>query len=179
LFIATVISLCKENSFDTENDYFYQKIKKMEQTFDITITSRKIVSQILENYTLEQLNTIPQGFSNNLIWNIGHIVVVQQMLVYKLSGLPMMVSEELVEKYKKGTRPQQDATQADVDEIKALLFATIHQTKIDFENAIFKDYTELTTSVGFHIKSAKAAITFNSFHEGLHIGIIMSIRKFV
>jgi DinB superfamily len=158
---------------------FIKKIKKMEQIFDITITSRKIVSQFLENYTLEQLNAIPEGFSNNLIWNIGHIVVVQQMLVYKLSNLPMMVSEELVEKYKKGTRPLQDATQADVDEIKALLFATIHQTKTDFENTIFKDYTEFTTAVGFHIKSAKDAITFNSFHEGLHIGIMMSIRKFV
>jgi hypothetical protein len=29
-----------------------------------------------------------EGYSNNLIWNIAHIIVVQQMLVYKLSGLP-------------------------------------------------------------------------------------------
>jgi hypothetical protein len=31
----------------------------------------------------EQLNTIPEGYNNNLIWNIAHIIVVQQMLVYK------------------------------------------------------------------------------------------------
>jgi hypothetical protein len=35
--------------------------------------------------TLEQLNKIPEGYNNNLIWNIAHVVVVQQMLVYKLS----------------------------------------------------------------------------------------------
>jgi hypothetical protein len=47
----------------------------------------------------------------------AHIIVVQQMLVYKLSGLPMKISDTLVEKYKKGTKPEQDATQAEVDEI--------------------------------------------------------------
>jgi hypothetical protein len=72
----------------------------MQQTLDITRTSRTIVSQMLAGYTLDQLNTIPEGYSNNLIWNIAHIIVVQQMLVYK-SGLPMMISDEMVEKYKK------------------------------------------------------------------------------
>jgi len=86
-----------------ENEYFYKKFKKMQHTFEITNTSRKILFQFLEKYTVEQLNKIPEGFSNNLIWNIGHIVVVQQMLVYKLSGLPMMISDEMVNAYKKLT----------------------------------------------------------------------------
>ncbi|MFB0910652.1 MAG: DinB family protein, partial [Flavobacterium sp.] len=77
----------------------------MRQTLDITRTSRTIVSQMLAGHTLDQLNTIPEGYNNNLIWNIAHIIVVQQMLVYKLSGLPMMISDEMVEKYKKGTKP--------------------------------------------------------------------------
>ena len=70
----------------------------MHQVFEITRLSRKIIAEYLEHYTLEQLNKVPEGFNNNLIWNIGHIVVVQQMLVYNLSGLPMMVSQEMVEK---------------------------------------------------------------------------------
>jgi formate dehydrogenase maturation protein FdhE len=157
---------------------FIKKLK-MEQTFDITRTSRKVLSQFLEGYTLQQLNAIPEGYANNLIWNIGHIVVVQQMLVYKLSGLPMMISDEMVEKYKKGTKPELDATQADVDEIKSLLFETINQTKADFNSEIFKNFAEYTTSPGFVLKDAKDAMAFNYFHEGLHIGIMMSIRKFI
>jgi len=43
--------------------------------------------EYFDNYTLEQLNKIPEGFSNNLIWNIGHIIVTQQVLIYKLSNL--------------------------------------------------------------------------------------------
>jgi hypothetical protein len=54
---------------------------------------------VLSGYNLDQLNTIPEGFNNNLIWNIGHIIV-SQLLVINF-GLPMMVSDELVEKYKR------------------------------------------------------------------------------
>jgi hypothetical protein len=151
----------------------------MEQTLDVNTTSRTMVSKFLENYTLDQLNKIPEGFSNNLIWNIAHIIVTQQLLVYKLSGLPVMVSEEMIEKYKKGTNPKQEATQAEVDEIKTLLFKTIEKTKEDYNNEIFKNYLEYPTSTGFVLKSAEDAMTFNNFHEGLHIGIMMRIRKFI
>jgi hypothetical protein len=151
----------------------------MNQTLNVNTASRNMISKILENHTLEQLNKIPTGFSNNLIWNIGHIVVTQQLLIYKLSGLPMMVSNELVEKYKKGTMPEQDATQAEVDEIKSLMFITIEKTKEDFENGIFKNFQEYPTSTGFILKDVLDAIALNNFHEGLHLGVMMSLRKLV
>lgn len=151
----------------------------MNQLFTITETSRTMVSKILENHSLEQLNKIPDGFSNNLIWNIAHVVVTQQLLVYKLSGLPMMVSDGIIEKYKKGTKPEQAATQSEVDEIKSLLFATIEKTKEDYTNGIFKNFDEYPTSTGFILNTVEDAMAFNNFHEGLHIGILMSLRKFV
>jgi hypothetical protein len=151
----------------------------MTHTFDINLSSRNILLRFLENHTLEQLNTIPEGFSNNLIWNITHIVVVQQMLVYNLSGLPMMVPAEMVERYKKGTKPEHHATQAEVDEIKGLLFSTLEKTKTDFADAVFKNYTEFTTMSGYHILNAKSAMEFNNYHEAVHTGIMMQIRKFL
>lgn len=151
----------------------------MEQTFDVSTTSRNMISKFLEGYTLEQLNTIPVGFSNNLIWNIGHVIVTQQLLVYKLSGLPMMISDEMIEKYKKGTKPEHIATQTEVDEMKSLLFETINQTKVDFDSKIFNNYNEYPTSTGFILKGIEGALVFNNFHEGLHIGLMMNIRKFI
>ena len=138
-----------------------------------------MLSTFLENYSLEQLNKIPEGFSNNLIWNIGHIVVVQQMLVYKLSGLPMMVSDEMVEKYKRGTKPEGFVTQEEVDEIQSLLFETINRTKGDFNSKVFKNYQEFTSMSGFTIKNAEDALSFNYYHEAVHTGMMMSIKKFV
>ena len=157
----------------------FQIAQKMHKTFGVTRTSRKVLSQFIENFTLDQLNAIPDGFNNNLIWNIAHIVVTQQRLVYKFSGLPMRISEEIFEKYKGGTKPNGAVSQAEVEEIKSLLFETIDQTEADFNSAIFKNYQEYTTSIGLTITSIEDAISFNNHHEALHTGVMMSIRKFI
>lgn len=151
----------------------------MIHSFEINRTSRKMIAPFFENYSLEQLNKIPEGFSNNLIWNLGHIVVTQQLLVYKLSGLPMMVSDTMVDKYRKGSKVEQFIEQDEVNEIKALLFTTLDKTEADFKKKLFQNYNEYPTSTGFVLKSAESAINFNNFHEGLHIGIMMSIRKLI
>lgn len=149
----------------------------MHQKFELNRTSRKMIAAFLENYTLEQLNQIPSGFSNNLIWNIAHVVVTQQIVVYKLSGLPMLVSDELVEKYKKGTKPEQPATQAEVDELRTLLFDIIDQTQADYGSGIFTNYENYPTSTGYVLHSVEQAMDFNNFHEGIHLGVMLSIRK--
>ena len=112
----------------------------MDATFRIWETSRGLYKNFLDNYSLEQLNTIPAGMSNNLIWNLGHVVVSQQKLVYALSGLLMHISDSLFEKYQNGSRPDGKTTQAEVDEIKKLLLEMVEKTKADFKAGIFKEF---------------------------------------
>ena len=151
----------------------------MKETFEITETSRRLLQHLIEPLNLAQLNKIPEGFNNNIIWNVGHIIVVQQMLVYNLSNLPMQVSADLVSKYKKGTRPTEPATEEDVTQLKELLFSTIVQTQMDFDNAVFQNFMEYKVMTGFVIKNAEDAIAFNYYHEALHTGVIMSLKKLV
>ncbi|WP_396165556.1 DinB family protein [Flavobacterium sp.] len=151
----------------------------METSFNINQTSRTVLRNFLENHSLEQLNAIPEGFSNNLIWNIGHCIVVQQMLVYKLSDLPMMIYDEMADKYKRGSKPEHSVSQIEVNEMKALLFSTLEKTKKDFSEKLFQNYNEFTSMSGFTMKSATDAIEFNNYHEALHLGIMMQIRKFI
>lgn len=151
----------------------------MEATFKIWETSRVIYAKFLENYTLEQLNTIPKGFSNNLIWNLGHIIVSQQGLVYRLSGLPINVSDEMMNAYKNGSKPTGTTTKEEFDELKLLLFSLIEQTKSDYYDGKFVFYSEYTTGTGFNLTSTKEALEFNNYHEALHLGFMMNIRKFI
>lgn len=149
----------------------------MNTQLDITLQTRKILYKILKNTPREQLLKIPDGFRNNIWWNIAHVVVTQQLLVYKLSGLPIKVSQELVDKYKKGTVPDGTATDDEIDEILGFLFSTVEWTIEDFENGLFKKFNEYPTSAGVTLKNVDDAITFNLFHEGLHLGAILSLRK--
>lgn len=151
----------------------------MKTTFKITRTSREIYKSWLEKYTPHQLNKIPEGFSNNLIWNIGHIMVSQQLLVYAGSNRPMMVSEELINKYRRGTKPEHDASPEEIEEIKNLLLTTIEKTEDDYKSGLFTTYNERTSELGFLLSSTEDAITFNNYHEAMHLGIMMQIRKFI
>ena len=151
----------------------------MEATFKIWETNRHIYKTFLENYSLEQLNKIPTGFSNNLIWNLGHIIVSQQGLVYRLSGLPMNITTEMMDTYKNGSKPTGTTTQAELDELKTLLFSLIEKTKKDYAAGKFTSYNEYTTGTGFHLASTKEAMEFNNYHEAMHLGFMINIRKFV
>jgi hypothetical protein len=151
----------------------------MSSVFKVQKTIREILLKILDNHSLEQLNKIPAGYSNNLIWNVAHCISAQQVLVYKLSGLPMLVSDEFIDKYKKGTKPEGDVSQAEVDEIRGLLFSTLDKTEKDVNDGIFLNYTTYLTSMGFELTNVQDALDFVNYHEGIHTGIIMSIRKFV
>jgi hypothetical protein len=151
----------------------------MESAFKTWKTSRNIYRSFFDRYSLEQLNKIPEGFNNNLIWNIGHVIVVQQLLIYRGSGLPMNISKELVGLYKPGTSPLGAVTHAQADELRGLLISLVDKTEADFRNNLFTDYTGLTTTTGFHLASLEDALVFNNYHEGLHLGYMMSIRRFV
>lgn len=150
----------------------------MHFTLDILPNTRKTFSRIIENTSLEDLNRTPKGFNNNIIWNIGHIVVTQQLLAYKLSGLPIMVSDELVGKYRKDTKPEGAITQEELDEIKALLFSTIEKTKADYSNGLFKNYQEYTVSTtGNTLTNIDEAFQFIILHEGMHLGYVMALLR--
>ena len=149
----------------------------MEWAFDITIKNRKLLKSFIENLTLEELNKIPDGFNNNIIWNIAHVIVTQQSLVYSLSGLPTVVSKDMVERYRKGTKPEGNLSQAEVDAIKNLLFSTIEKTKEDYNAKLFQSFNEYTVTTKSTIRNVEEAIEFNNFHEGIHLGYILALRK--
>jgi len=150
----------------------------MHFTLEVLTNTRKFFNKFLENMSLDDLNAIPKGFNNNIIWNIGHILVTQQLLAYKLSGLPMMVSESLIAKYMKDTKPEDDVSQTEVDEIKELLFATIEKTKADYNNNAFNNFNTYTVSTtGNTLTNIDESFEFILFHEGMHLGYIMALSR--
>ena len=92
----------------------------MHFTLEVLTNTRKFLKNILDNHSLEAFYKIPPGFNNNILWNIGHVVVTQQLLAYKLSGLPMIVSKSLISKYMIYTKHKGDFEQLEVIDIKTL-----------------------------------------------------------
>ncbi|MEG3656403.1 DinB family protein [Arenibacter palladensis] len=151
----------------------------LENAFDVTLQNRKRLYKFLKETPKEILLQIPQGFRNNIWWNIAHVVVTQQLLVYKLSGQAMKVNEALVEKFKKGTVPDGTATEVEIKQVADLLLPTVAWMQEDYGKGLFDGYTEYTTSANVTLSSVEDAIIFNVYHEGLHLGAILSLMKVV
>ena len=149
----------------------------MDFTFDIALKTRTIFYKTLETLTLDQLNVKPKGFNNTIFWNIKHVVITQQLIIYRFSELPVLVTETEIETYKKGTIPQCKATIEDIELLKHQLFSTLEQTKEDYQKGLFKKYTEYTVSTKSILTSIDEALAFNNFHEGIHFGYILAMKK--
>ena len=149
----------------------------MEKLFNIALQNRKILRSILTRLPVEMLAKIPGGYRNNIWWNMVHTVVTQQLLIYGLSGLPTLVNEEWIAQYRKGTAPEIDPTQEDIKALLECLISTVERAEQDYQNGIFKEFKEYTTSNKVTLTSIEDAISFNAFHEGLHLGVILSQLK--
>lgn len=151
----------------------------MKEQFDVLRKSRELVVKELEGLTLDQIHKTPEGFKNNIAWNVAHLVVTQQLLHYGLSGLDCLCPDELIETHRKGTSPTKIFTQEEFDEVLELLVGLPNTLEEDYKAGIFENYKEYPTSTGFVLTSIQNAIAFNNFHEGIHYGIIRSIKKFL
>lgn len=151
----------------------------MKTQFDILRKVRELVLRFIDGLTIEQLHTIPEGFRNNIAWNVVHLVVTQQLLHYRMSGKECLISDELINLYRKGTVPTKVMTQQEFDEALELFKSLPDTLEEDYNNGLFTQYKEYPTSTGFVLDSIDTAISFNTMHESMHLGIIMSLKKLV
>lgn len=150
----------------------------MDFTFQVFNNTRTIFSKIIDTHSLEDLNNIPKGFNNNIIWNIAHIIVSEQLLVYKLSGLKPLVSDDIINTYRKDTKPSTAVTQDEINQIKELLFTTISKTNEDYQKGVFKAFNSYTVSTtGNTLNNVEEALQFAVIHEALHYGYILALLK--
>lgn len=161
----------------SQNLSTFIQIYSMDWALSITTKNRIILERFLKELSLEQLNKVPTGFNNNIIWNIAHTVVTQQLLVYSLSGLEPIVPKVMIDKYRKGTKPEGYVTHEEVDIVNGFLFSTIDQTYSDLAANKFKEYQVYTVTTKSTLTNVEEAIEFNNFHEGLHLGYILALKR--
>ena len=151
----------------------------MVKQFEILRANRLIILKVIENLTIDQLNKIPSGFKNNIAWNLSHLLVTQQLLCYRFSGLKVTIGEDMIDNYKKGTEPKGLISLKEFDVIKTQFLILVDRFIKDFDTAIFKEYQPYTTSANVTLNNIQDAIAFNNFHEGIHLGYILALKKLV
>ncbi|QPH41184.1 DinB family protein [Pedobacter endophyticus] len=151
----------------------------MNEIFKFIIDSRKAFIRLIDELTVEQLNQIPAGFNNNIIWNFGHIVVTSQTLCYVRTGILQDANAvKFNEFYKRDTRPTYTVTEEEVAELKAMALESIEKIKLDYNSGFFPVITPFSTSTfGVEIKTIEEVLTTTVGHDNLHFGYALAQKK--
>lgn len=149
----------------------------MDIRFEHNLVTRDYFRVMLETMSLEKLNKIPSGYSNNIIWNIAHCIVVQQGLTYGLSGVDQLISKDMVAQYKHGTKPERNVTGEEVTRYKNLLQSTMQQTQMDYKAGNFASFKKYTTSTGYTLMDIDQAISLINIHDGIHLGYVLALKR--
>lgn len=143
---------------------------------------RRIRTTLLKNInglSTEQLNKIPDGFNNNIIWNLAHMVSAMQGICYGRAGLNVAIEDKYYTPYRPDTKPEGIVDAAEIEVIKQLFFSTLDQLETDYTNNLFVNYPVVITRYGVELTNIDDALNFLPFHEGLHIGAIIALKKLV
>lgn len=149
----------------------------MNEHFEDLAVIRKNFVDYLHKYDLKRLTFIPMGFQNNIFWNCAHALVTQQLMTYYLSSNAMLVDNDWVMRYKKGTFGNQEVSEEDVRLLIKLLQTTQVQLKKDYNSEKLSYYKPYDTSFGIRLETIEDAIRFNNLHESLHLGYVMALIK--
>lgn len=149
----------------------------MKTHFEILKSTRQNILSSISDLTLEQLNYIPEGFNNNIAWNLGHCLLTQRLLHYGLCNLTHDTPDHINKLFRKGASPSIPIDQDTIDYFKNEFIGAVDQLEQDYNNKLFKNFKVYPTSYGYDLTSLENAIIFNNTHEALHFGYIMALKR--
>ena len=150
-------------------------------TLDAIRKTRASLLAAADGLPAEAWAEVPDGFSNNVLWNVGHVAVTAELLTYGLAGLDLPAPPSVVAAFRKGTSPAEWAAPPALDATRALFLGGPDRLEADlragrFDGAPFRSYT---TTPGVTLTSVGEALAFDLYHEGLHAGAVLALRKLI
>ncbi|MEO6549294.1 MAG: DinB family protein [Ferruginibacter sp.] len=149
-----------------------EKIKKV----------REFLLNQIAGLTTDQLNKIPEGYNNNIIWNLAHLICAEQSICYLRAGQPAIVNDKYISLYRTTTKPGAFTDEQEIKSIKNLLLSTVDELQINFDKKIFDNYSpseNILKIYGVELHSIEDALEFLLYHEGFHTGYIISLIRLV
>ena len=151
----------------------------MNNAIESLMKVRAFAVQLMDGLSSEALNTIPEGFNNNIIWNLAHLVAAEQGICYMRAGVAPTIPTAFILAYTRGTKPTGDVSAADILAIRTALTASPVRLAADYAAGVFAGYKAWTTPYGVTLTTIDEALQFLLYHEGLHGGYIMALKRLV
>jgi hypothetical protein len=135
--------------------------------------------KLVDGMSEEETRTVPRGFNNNILWNLGHILLVHEKFSFALTNEKMDLPKHIAELFAPGTKPESWGTQVpSLDEIAVLLSKQIDRIKQILEHRLEDNLEKpFVTSAGLELLTVKECLSFCLYHEGMHFATIKAIKQ--
>ncbi|WP_221563205.1 DinB family protein [Alkalihalobacillus sp. TS-13] len=136
--------------------------------------------QLLDSIASEkQADVIPNGYSNSLRWNLGHILVAQEGVMYYFGmNQPGDISTKIQESFKPGTSPKDwFASPLTLNEIQELLIEQKERIRDTFSGRLGEPAANAFEFRDKKLKMVGDLFIFTLWHEGLHQGVINGMKR--
>ncbi|NYE05917.1 putative damage-inducible protein DinB [Bacillus niacini] len=148
--------------------------RRHEVLFTQLETYRSYILGVLENVSEEVADVIPQGFNNNIRWNLGHIYLDQYLWIQAVTKEKAGVPEQFQTWFGYGTSPANFTPETPtIDELKNLLKEQPAQIKAQYGERLEEEFPP--TELGMH--TIEQVLIRTIFHEGMHLQTILDLKK--
>ncbi|MBR8658086.1 MULTISPECIES: DinB family protein [Bacillales] len=137
---------------------------------------RGITLAVLKDLPTEQADIVPEGFSNNIRWNLGHILTVQESCMYGLEFTHLPASYKTL--FGPGTKPAD--WQGEVPSLSTLaeqLEEQKERIKRTFRERLNQELPQPFVLRNTQMTTLGEMFVFSLFHEGMHISTINTLKK--
>ncbi|TCZ79493.1 DinB family protein [Paenibacillus albiflavus] len=137
-------------------------------------TYRSELLETVAGLTQAEAEHIPQGFNNNIRWNLGHIYIDQYLWIRVLTKEEMPFPSTYMDWFGYGTDPSRFTSETPtLSELISILQQQPLIIQEKYQDRMDEEYDQ--TEMGMH--TIEQVLVRTIFHEGLHIGAIQAIKK--
>ncbi|QQK74988.1 DinB family protein [Salicibibacter cibarius] len=145
-----------------------------EQIFQQINMVRQSTLNELDGLSEQQADQMPEGFNNTIRWNLGHTYTVQNVLLSNYGGKNIETPSRYLELFAPGTKPADwEGEVPTLDEIQQSLEEQPEKLKQALSGQLDDEAAEPFMS----LSTVGEILNFTLYHEGMHVGMIKSIKK--
>ncbi|MEQ2525231.1 DinB family protein [Bacillaceae bacterium CLA-AA-H227] len=148
--------------------------ERHEVLFNQLATYRSELIGVAQSVTAEEAESIPNGFNNNIRWNLGHVYLDQYLWIQSVTKEKVNVPAEFQSWFAYGTSPSDFTKETPTLEE---LIVLLEQQPEDIKSVYGERLEEklVPTEMGMH--TIEQVLIRTIFHEGMHLQAILDIKK--
>jgi hypothetical protein len=139
---------------------------------------RQGILRTINDVTEEMAKEIPEGFPHNILWQIGHVNVSLEQIVFHFAGEQVNLPEGYADLFSRGTSPADWKTEPPtLETLRLQLSDQMDRLKQTFANRLDEKIAQPFEAGPLKLDTIGELILFSLFHESEHVGGIKGLKN--